>query len=114
MPRELKVIADFYDFMLWLVRHTEKFPRHHRYSLGAAMERRLQSILDLLLRAKYTQEKEGYLSDANLELELLRFQVRLATDLRALPIKSQEHAARQMNAIGAQIGGWLKQTRRDR
>lgn len=34
MKTELKVIADFYDFMLWLIRHTEKFPRHHRYSLG--------------------------------------------------------------------------------
>ena len=32
--QELKVIADFYDFMLWLIRHTEKFPRHHRYSLS--------------------------------------------------------------------------------
>ncbi len=36
MKRQLKVIADFYDFMLWLIRHTEKFPRHHRYSLGVA------------------------------------------------------------------------------
>jgi len=36
MAQELKVIADFYDFMLWLIRHTEKFPRHHRYSLGLA------------------------------------------------------------------------------
>jgi len=38
MAQELKVIQDFYDFMLWLVNHTEKFPRHHRYSLGIAME----------------------------------------------------------------------------
>ncbi|GMU26297.1 MAG: hypothetical protein AMXMBFR16_12020 [Candidatus Uhrbacteria bacterium] len=36
MAQELKVIADFYDFMLWLIRHTEKFPRHHRYGLGLA------------------------------------------------------------------------------
>jgi hypothetical protein len=27
MGQELKVIQDFYDFMLWLVRHVEKFPR---------------------------------------------------------------------------------------
>ena len=27
MTQELKVIADFYDFMLWLIQHTEKFPR---------------------------------------------------------------------------------------
>ena len=40
MAKELKVISDFYDFMLWLIRHTEKFPRHRRYSLGAAMEDR--------------------------------------------------------------------------
>ena len=36
MSGELKVIADFYDFMLWLIRHVEKFPRHHRYSPGGA------------------------------------------------------------------------------
>ena len=33
MARELKVISDFYDFALWLIRHVEKFPRHHRYSM---------------------------------------------------------------------------------
>jgi len=106
MPQELKVIADFYDFMLWLIRHTEKFPRHHRYSLGVAMENRLQRILELLLRAKYSKQKAGFLNDANIELEVLRFQVRLAMDLGALPVKSHEHAAEMMQRIGAQIGGW--------
>ena len=40
MQSDLKVVAHFYDFMLWLIRHTEKFPRHHRYSLGSAMDPR--------------------------------------------------------------------------
>ena len=107
MAQELKVIQDFYDFVLWLVQHTEKFPRHHRYSLGIAMENRLQRILELLLRAKYSREKAGFLNDANMELEVLRFQVRLAKDLKALPAKSHGHAAGVMQGIGAQIGGWL-------
>ena len=107
MPQELKVIQDFYDFMLWLFQHTEKFPRHHRYSLGIAIENRLQRILELLLRAKYAREKAALLNDANMELEVLRFQVRLAKDLKALPIKSHGHAAEVMQGIGAQIGGWL-------
>ena len=38
VSQELKVIADFYDFMLWMVQRTEKFPRHHHYSLGIAIE----------------------------------------------------------------------------
>jgi len=107
MAQELKVIQDFYDFMLWLIQHTEKFPRHHRYSLGIAIENRLQRILELLLRAKYSHEKGAYLNDANMELEVLRFQVRLATDLKALPAKSHGHAAGLTQGIGAQIGGWL-------
>lgn len=107
MAQELKVIQDFYDFMLWLVQHTEKFPRHHRYSLGLAMENRLQRIMELLLRAKYSRDKMGYLNDANMELEVLRFQVRMAKDLKALPLKSHGHAAEVMLGIGSQIGGWL-------
>lgn len=108
MGQELKVIADFYDFMLWMIRHTEKFPRHHRYSLGLAMENRLQDILGLLLQAKYSRDKAGFLTRANLELEVLRFQIRLAKDLKALPVKSHGFAADSMQSIGAQVGGWLR------
>jgi len=107
MPQELKVIQDFYDFMLWLINHTEKFPRHHRYSLGLTIENRLQRILELLLKAKYSHDKAVFLNDANMELEVLRFQVRLSKDLKALPAKSHGHAAALMQNIGAQIGGWL-------
>jgi len=109
MASELKVIADFYDFILWLIRHTEKFPRHHRYSLGLAMENRLQAILSLLLQAKYSADKAGILDAVNLELEVLRFQVRLAKDLKALPVKSHGYAAEVLHSIGAQIGGWRKE-----
>jgi hypothetical protein len=106
---ELKVISDFYDFMLWTIGHTEKFPRHHRYSLGVAIENRLQMILSLLLRAKYSREKTAMLAEANIELELLRFQIRLAKDLKTLPIKSHGFATERMLAVGTQIGGWLKE-----
>ena len=105
--QELKVIQDFYDFMLWLIGHTGKFPRHHRYSLGISMENRLQRILELLLRAKYSRQKAGYLNDANIELEVLRFQIRLSKDLNALPGKSHGYASQTMQSIGSQIGGWL-------
>ncbi|MBI9019063.1 MAG: diversity-generating retroelement protein Avd [Phycisphaerae bacterium] len=106
---ELKIISDFYDFMLWMTRHTEKFPRHHRYSLGLAIEQRLQRILELLLRAKYSRDKVTLLGDTNIELEILRFQIRMAKDLEVLAIKSHGYAANIMLEIGSQLGGWLKQ-----
>ena len=107
MAEELKVISDLYDFTLWLVRHVEKYPRHHRYSLGRDIEARLQSILGLLLRAKYSRDqKAALLADANIELEVLRFQVRLSKDLKCLAAGSHGHAAKVINEIGKQIGGW--------
>ena len=105
---ELKIIQDLYDFILWMTGHIEKFPRHHRYSLGLAMENRLQRILELLLRAKYSKDKRAILQDANIELEILRFQLRLAKDLRILTIKGYEYGAKQLLAIGTQAGAWMK------
>ena len=71
MAQELKVISDFYDFMLRMIHHTEKFPRLYRYSLGVSMETRKQKILEILLRAKYSHEKAGFLNDTNIELEAI-------------------------------------------
>ncbi len=75
MDKELKIIQDFYDFMLWMINHIGKYPRHHRYSLGYDMESRLQRILGLLLKAKYQRVKRDTLSEVNIELEILSFQL---------------------------------------
>ena len=105
MPVELKVIQDFYDLMLYLIQRVEKFPRHHRYSLGITIENRLQEMLGLLLRAKFSKGRDPLLREFNLQLDILRFQLRLASDLNALPTRSQGHAAQRMRGVGAQVGG---------
>ncbi len=108
MSAELKVISNFYDFAIYLGQRIEKFPRHHRYSLGSAMEQGLRDILALLLRAKYRRDNAAFLEEVNIQLEILRFQIRMAKDLRALPMKSHGHASKLLQGIGAQVGGWLR------
>lgn len=111
LAQELKVISDSYDLILYLSQRIGKFPRQHRYSLGLSMEQRLQVFLALLIRAKYTstiEEKRQMLQDANIELEVLRFQVRQALDLGAFPRNSHGHCCELMVQVGSQIGGWLK------
>jgi hypothetical protein len=111
MAQELKVINDSYNLILYLSQRISKFPRQHRYSLGLSMEERLQVFLALLIRAKYTtaiEEKRRLLQDANIELEVLRFQVRQALDLGAFPRNSHGHSCKLMVQVGSQIGGWLK------
>jgi len=105
---ELVVITKTYDLILWSCSHTSRFPRQHRFVLGEKLERTLYDLLETLIQAKYTRDRKSLLDDANLKLEILRFQVRLAKDLQCLRANSYEFASKQINEIGNLVGGWLK------
>ena len=107
---ELVVIEKTYDLQVWTLKHIEKFPRNHRYGIGLRLETRVSHVLDLLLRAKYTRDRQQFLHDANVELELLRFQFRTVKDLQCLSVESYGSAARFVNEIGRLLGGWIKRS----
>ncbi|OIO95182.1 MAG: hypothetical protein AUJ92_08420 [Armatimonadetes bacterium CG2_30_59_28] len=106
---EVSVVAKTYDFVLWLLPHLVKFPRDHRFTLGNRLEDGVLEILDQLVEATYTREKHPLLRRANVRLERLRYLIRLSKDLKLLSLGQYEFAARAMENIGAEIGGWEKQ-----
>ena len=105
---ELAVITKTYDLILWSSNHTSRFPRNHRFALGERIERGLYELLELLIQAKYRRERNALLDEANLKLEILRFQFRLAKDLQCLQFKSFEFAGRAVDEIGRLVGGWAR------
>lgn len=107
-PTELLVITKMYDLVLWACAHIAKFPRDKRFTLGNRLEQRLFDVQEQLVRAKYSRDRGPLLRTVNLELELLRFQFRMAKDLRCLSLDSYGYAARVVNEIGQMVGGWLK------
>lgn len=111
---ELLVIDRLYELIRWFMPHVAKFPRNHRYTLGARIENTLFSIMEGLIRAKYgdSKVKLDVLPTVNIELEILRMHVRLAHEMAALPHKSHEFAIREMNEIGKMVGGWIRQQSR--
>ena len=109
MADEISVIAKTYDFTLWLLPHLAKFSRDHRFTLGDRLEDGALEILELLVEARYTAEKRSLLQRANARLNRIRYLVRLAKDLRQVSVKQYEFAARAIDEIGLEIGGWIKQ-----
>jgi hypothetical protein len=109
---ELPLITKTYDLVLWSCQHTSKFPRNHRFVLGERIERRLYDLLETLLQARYTRDRQELLRQANRTVEVLRFQMRLAHDLQCLRTNSFAFATRALHEIGAMIGGWLKAVER--
>ena len=85
-----------------------QIPRNQRFVLGERIERSLYDLLEILIRAKYTRDRDVLLGRANLLLEILRFQMRLAKDLQCLKTESYGFATKAINEIGKLVGGWRK------
>ena len=97
---EMLIIDRMYDLVLWASQHVARLPRSHRFTLGDRLELRLHGILETLVRSRYTSDRLTLLRSANLELELLRFQFRMAKDLKCLSVDSYGHASRATNEVG--------------
>jgi len=105
------VLESGYRFVLWLLPALEQLPRSYKFTLGDRMAVTGLNLLDHLLAAAYTRRRGEVLAQANLDIDRLRYMFRLAVDLRLLDLRRYEHAARSLDEIGRQVGGWLKSGR---
>jgi hypothetical protein len=111
MSAELAVIDTAYELLREIYERTNRFPRSWRYSLGTDVIRRVDTILGELLACKYTSDvsrKHDGLTWINVELERLRFQIRLAYDVRAIHADAQRAILERVANVGKQVGGWRK------
>jgi len=58
MPKEVDAVTRLYDFILWMIPKLEKFPRNQKFLLGDRMENLMLDILELLIEATYSREKQ--------------------------------------------------------
>lgn len=65
-------------------------------------------MMMLFVTAQKMQYKKKTLYDADIKLEILRFQIRAAKDLQFLKLKQYEILAAQLSEVGKLLGGWIK------
>ena len=97
-----------YQFLTWLIPTLNNFPKSQKFVLGDRIETIALDVLDNLIRATFSKNRDTALADANLGLDRMRFLIRLSQELRFIDLKRYEHAARGMDEIGRMIGGWKK------
>lgn len=110
---ESPIFVKTYDLLLWLVPKTTKFSRQYRFSLALPILDHafaLQRHLIAAAKANRKTDIDGYLSQADVELALLRYKIRLSRDLNMLQLGSYEHASRLIDEVGRLLGGWQKKT----
>ena len=99
------------DFLIWLLEHTEKFPKIERFRMGKKLEECAFGFYELLIVAtRSTKRKRQVLVQANVELEKLRLYVRLSQQRKLTSLPQYHFAATSLIEIGKLLGGWLKAT----
>ena len=101
-----------YDFILWLLPHTARWPKNFRRSLTERLEGTLLDFQKEILRANRLrgEARLGALDEADGLLDAIRMLVRLATDLKCLSMRQYEFSAEKLVEIGRLLGAWRKAT----
>lgn len=108
---DLPIIQKTYDLIKWYVPVLNRLPREHKFTLGDRMIAGLYDLLEGLIQVRYAQEKLPQLKELNTRLDILRHQTRLLLDFDLLSAKRYEYVGQQINGIGMELGGWIKQQR---
>lgn len=108
MP-ELSIIQKTYDLIKWYIPILNRLPKQHKFHLGDRTITTLYSILEGLIEAQYSKQKQTKLEDINISLDILRYQTRLLFDFTQLSIERYEYVSKLITEIGCELGGWLKQ-----
>jgi hypothetical protein len=107
------IFAKCYDFILWLLNHTEKFPKSERFRLARRLEDSIFAFYETLLRATRTRNPQPLLLEADIELDRLRLYVRLSHGRNLLRDNQYRYAAEQLMELGKLLGGWIKSLARE-
>ncbi len=107
--KELSIIQKTYDLIQWYVPILNRLPKNHKFTLGDRIINNLYNLLEELIKAKYARKKLAILESINIQLDILRYQTRLLFDFQLFSVKRYEHASQLIDAIGIELGGWIKQ-----
>jgi hypothetical protein len=110
---ELPIIQKTYDLIQWYVPILNRLPRDHKMALGSRIVDGLYDFLEALIIARYSKNnskhKQDLLRSLNPKLSVLRYQTRLLLDFKLFSAQRYEHAAKLINNIGCDLGGWISQ-----
>ena len=108
--KELPIIQKTYDLIKWYIPILNRLPKNHRFALGERIVNNLYDLLEELIQVRYAKkDKLTRLQSLNTELDILRYQTRLLYDFHLISDKRYKYINQQLNGIGIELGGWIKQ-----
>ena len=107
---KLPIFTESYGLYKMIYNFRILVPRLDRYGLWLRTENTTLDFIELIIQAEaqYELEKLHTLNNASVKLNLLRFLVRIACDVKAINIEKYNLLQQQINSVGQMLGAWIK------
>lgn len=106
--KESPIFSKTFDFLVWLLDHTKKFPKSERFRIARRLEDTAFEFYDLLIKAtRHKRRKAAILLEADVTLERLRRYIRLSKHCGLTTAKQYQYASKVLLEIGKLLGGRL-------
>lgn len=116
MNQNLKILQKTHDMILYGNSCLKQFPKYEKQALTSEIRVSMYTLLRLIIRANKKYYKKTTLEEMDIELDALRFLIRLSADphpqMRYLSLRKYEHWSKMLNEIGKMLGGWMKSTKK--
>ncbi|MEK7503551.1 MAG: four helix bundle protein [Patescibacteria group bacterium] len=97
------------DYKLW---HgfLPNFQKDSRYTIGTKIDSLFLETIELIIKASYSDKVEKLISlkNASVKLDLLKFFLQVAWEIRSLDNKKYISLSERLDEIGKMLGGWIR------
>jgi len=86
------------------------FPKNSRYTLGTKIDSLLLDSIELIIGGSYSDKIEKLISlkRASLKIDLLKFFLQVAWEIKSLDNKNYILLSEKIGGAGKMLGGWIK------
>ena len=108
MKSNLEIQEKLYDFIKYIYPVLRQYPKSEKFSLQKDTKNCIMDILRYIIRAGKSTTKKKLLYDADVELVVLRYYIRIAYDQKYINGHTYGVAAKKVTEIGKMLGGFIK------
>lgn len=105
---ELKILQKTYDMMQYLHDTLRQYPKSEKFILATDTKEAAYSLLRLFITANKRYHKKTTMQDADIQLDILRYLIRLGKDMEYMSIKRYEILSGMTAELGRMLGGWMR------
>ncbi len=108
MTADYPIFEQWYKTNAWILDRCERMPKSTRFAISGRIMALSLTVMEQIIEAVYTKERQPILRSMNMNLEKLRIFFRLCHDKHYISTAQYQFISTELQTVGKMCGGWMK------